>query len=816
MALSQTTQRSPVWLTQGLLRRIRHGQRLDAADRKWHASTATPYDPPLTYGGWLQAKALGAKIASILRIKEEEVEAEAKEQASGDDGRQSSSPKHKRKRKRFDIVIHSSPFLRCVQTAVGVSAGLAENPPLLREAGLSARRLSRSDTSPLARPKLSVTAESPIPGAIPIGSSVPRASTAPRTGMIDASVKVHVRKSVLRLDAFLGEWLSTEYYDLVVPPPSSKMVDNAKLELLRREYYDSYPHLRAHANSMGAVPGSGHLWGARQNKDLEPGSLENLPVLPPALLERASPATSSLSQRRVSFSVREPRPHPLGYVAPVPAFAMSPNSQIPPGYVSHAKDACVLFDYQWDSAVKPLSWGDGGQFPEEWNAMHLRFRGGLQSMVDWYMNTDEPTKMVTKLPSPPQKGDATPKPRRGSMSSENAIDETDESESGEAAHEESDEEDVEFDVEPVVIIISHGAGCNALIGAITHQPALMDVGLASLTMAVRRPDWQLKVPTTVGSAPSLPIHRCYDLVLTANTEHLRASSLLSPHQSRSPSIAYAAGGASPSLSRGRLAASSLGSGTGANNSSSLDPYQGGLPGGSRASSANAALGSIRRPSHVSTSVPRTTAGATMAGAGGPSVSNTATASPIRQPSDTPVSPGPVSVGLWSPRRQSSARTSSVSSSDDKKTHPAISETVPSGSASPGMPKVGVVSTASPTSTTVTLPIRSHAATDGASSPRDAGSPSTGAATRPSPVVGISPDLDLDLPVFSLLGGQGLGTGVGGLWGPPPSAAIALGPSSSPATSSGRRTAPSSRKSTLEVVASNAAGSSGSGSPRGVA
>ncbi|KAI5298003.1 hypothetical protein KEM56_004385, partial [Ascosphaera pollenicola] len=54
----------------------RHGTRLDSVDKHWHLTSPTPYDPPLTYGGWTQARALGAKIASLLIRLELEFEAQ--------------------------------------------------------------------------------------------------------------------------------------------------------------------------------------------------------------------------------------------------------------------------------------------------------------------------------------------------------------------------------------------------------------------------------------------------------------------------------------------------------------------------------------------------------------------------------------------------------------------------------------------------------------------------------------------------------------------------------------------------------------------
>lgn len=51
----------------------RHGARIDAVDKEWHLTSPTPYDPPLTYGGWIQGRALGARIASLLKAREDSV-----------------------------------------------------------------------------------------------------------------------------------------------------------------------------------------------------------------------------------------------------------------------------------------------------------------------------------------------------------------------------------------------------------------------------------------------------------------------------------------------------------------------------------------------------------------------------------------------------------------------------------------------------------------------------------------------------------------------------------------------------------------------
>ncbi|EAQ87774.1 hypothetical protein CHGG_04393 [Chaetomium globosum CBS 148.51] len=437
---------------------VRHGYRLDAADKQWHLSSPTPYDPPLTYSGWQQAKSLGSRIASIIRERVQEDERA---------GSQNTDAAVKPKRKRYEVVLHSSPFLRCIQTSIAISAGLAQDSAPF-ESPSSSETTSPTRTSPTdGRPKPTLVTN--------LGSSA------------------NIRKSVLRLDAFLGEWLSPSYFEFITPPPESvMMLASAKADLLRREDYTHYPNSVSHHHSSS----QGQLWSpsARESsaspfssgQKEEFGSMTNL---------AASPATGSSAGGQRNRQAREE----TGYVSPVPHYAISSNNNIPIGYVSHARDACVMVDYQWHSTRSLLDWGDGGSYPEEWAAMHKRFRAGAQSLVDWYSTADRPTRPVTK-----------------SVRSE--------------PDNESNDEDVE--VESIVIMVSHGAGCNALIGAITHQPVLMDVGMASLTMAVRKPVTE-SLGSLKESGATPPVHELYDLKLFANTDHLR-SPTDTPTNSRAP------------------------------------------------------------------------------------------------------------------------------------------------------------------------------------------------------------------------------------------------------------------------------------------
>ncbi|KAK4125608.1 hypothetical protein N657DRAFT_678698 [Parathielavia appendiculata] len=545
---------------------VRHGYRLDAADKQWHLSSPTPYDPPLTYSGWQQAKSLGARIASIIRerVQEEELGADL----GADD-----VPK----RKRYEVVLHSSPFLRCIQTSIAISAGLAQ------------------DSTPFEPSRSRATATTPA--ALSDGRPKPTVVTdMPNTKPADP---VNIRRSVLRLDAFLGEWLSPDYFEYITPPPKSvMMLASAKADLLRREDYAQYPHFTSHQHSNS----QGQLWSPTvRESSASPSNGGQTSPLGPMANFTSSPTHPGISSRSDQLAHQRP----AGYVSPVPHYAVSSNNTIPPGYVSHARDACVAIDYQWDSTRSAMDWGDGGTFPEEWPSMHKRFRFGVQSLVDWYSTADKPTQPVTKTVR---------------------TEPSDDSAGG--------EDDVE--TEAVVILVSHGAGCNALIGAITHQPVLMDVAMASLTMAVRKPN--------VGQFDSIeisknipPIHELYDLKLFANTDHLR-SPVATPTGSKSSSMLEAM-----NTIRGRHSSFS----------STMNGFSWKDSAGSRNSSANAALNGLRSGPNKDTTVPRLSFGASTtvprlsfgASTGGITVGSGVTSFASARPSGLGRTG---SAGLWSP------------------------------------------------------------------------------------------------------------------------------------------------------------------------
>ncbi|KAI0466894.1 hypothetical protein F4859DRAFT_287770 [Xylaria cf. heliscus] len=599
---------------------VRHGNRLDAADKQWHLSSPTPYDPPLTYGGWTHSRNVGARIAAILR---DDLVADAPSEPSS-----SASPSAP-KRRRFRVVLHSSPFLRCVQTSIAISAGLAVNPafssapPNIAEPvpprAASFRLTQASSFSNPAPTKSRPDVAVPVLVPVPVVVTTEASSHDDKGG--------HFEKAVLRLDPFLGEWLSPEYFEHITPPPKSAlMLATAKAELLRRSSYHDYPHFHHRVHSSA----SSHLWGNisghSHNGDLGTPPAHSAHSTSPfdtlSHIADSIPNGEGHSNGHLNLEGAQGTPHnhnhnhhqSHGYVHPVPSYALSTSEPIPRGYVAHARDACVSIDYQWDSSRDSLDWGDGGTLPEEWASMHQRFRKGLRRLVDWYGSTEDAGHMVTRMAHASQPSE-----------SDYAV---------------GDDEDDE--IEDVVVLVSHGAGCNALIGAITQQPVLADVAMSSLTMAKRRADFDaenisltrqksLSSLDTAHLMSRATFPEMYDLKLFANTDHLatpstpahnRTTSLSRPNSRSRPSSGYTS--ALKEINFGSLYGNSSGNG--------------------RDQSANASLGSMRRSSGgqsltMRPSVYNANSEGVTVGSG---VSSFSVTRPDRSGSGT--------WGLWSPRR----------------------------------------------------------------------------------------------------------------------------------------------------------------------
>ena len=483
----------------------------------------------MTYGGWRQSQALGARIANIIQLRENTTSAHSSrghQDGSGAEGGSEEGESHNHnhnhnpecpgRRRKHKIVIHSSPFLRCVQTSIAISAGIAQNPESHKVDSHSpfVKASPHSGSSHIQANQDGKSSHlSPIPE--------------PENGVVfrrnqRRESKSHQARPLLRVDSFLGEWLSPDYFDKITPPPESKlMVASAKAELLHEE--DSIETIGAStrvAVSHGNFPGgwgSPVLTSSKVKTIAEHVSLGDVQSLNEALprLGRANSHSNGHPKKRSNLNFgkdkdQSPREENVRYVAPTPSYAISPSQPIPQGYVAHARDACVEVDYQWDSLRPPLQWGDGGCYGEEWSSMHKRFRKGLHEMISWYRYRDHNPNAMTRTLSQ-------------GLPNQQASEEQDEGE-----------------MDTVLVLVTHGAGCNALIGALTNQPVLIDVGMASLTVATRKVVGYRRVPS-----PSEPRHQTspnrrrnsnfdfgisddYDVNIIASTDHLRAGSQFLP------------------------------------------------------------------------------------------------------------------------------------------------------------------------------------------------------------------------------------------------------------------------------------------------
>ncbi|KAI9684354.1 MAG: hypothetical protein M1829_002164 [Trizodia sp. TS-e1964] len=369
---------------------------------------------------------------------------------------------------------------------------------------------SPQEASP-TRPELSVpTSPKFLEGPTSAGLAAKPIVLAPNVSPQSAN---DIPKATLRIDAFLGEWLSPDYFDLITPPPGSlMMVAGAKADLLRRAEDIEHLHEKSPGTNklrQGRFPGG---WcSATADIEEEDGPFSSLPALRQALPERdrsgSHSSSSSIDSPNSLKGVAKLGPGLLPasqarYQPPIPTYAISQSDPIPTGYVAHARDACISVDFQWDSMREPLGWGNGGEYGEEWSSMHQRFRKGLHHLIAWY------------------RADGGIPPIAGSRDTIHSL------------VRENNQDEGNESVETVVILVTHGAGCNALIGALTNQPVLLDVGMASLTMAFRKA--LINLPFNPPSPGRPQNHQrisgdgglsdVYEVKLIASTEHLRAGS----------------------------------------------------------------------------------------------------------------------------------------------------------------------------------------------------------------------------------------------------------------------------------------------------
>lgn len=344
-----------------------------------------------------------------------------------------------------------------------------------------------------------------------------------------------IPRALLRVDPFLGEWLSPEYFDKITPPPESKlMVASAKGELRRQ----GDPIDMLHIANRTVTGRSNHLWGGGASSARSYSSDEDTPLNDMTSLSKNTPrfnranshhvgdpsTMTKSSMRLTTRGDRSPNPERSYYVPLTPSYAVSPSQPIPHGFVAHARDACVNVDYQWDSLRPPLEWGHGGEYGEEWSNMHRRFRRGLHEMIIWY-RSHEPSETLEPISDVPSQSQ-TSSSSLGSQDTENSAS-TPECHGSDGSGDD--------DVDTVLVLVTHGAGCNALIGALTNQPVLLDVGMASLTMFVRKSIDYKRVASPaskMGTSPSrrrqssidLGLAEDYEMKIVASTDHLRPGS----------------------------------------------------------------------------------------------------------------------------------------------------------------------------------------------------------------------------------------------------------------------------------------------------
>lgn len=446
-------------------------------------------------------------------------------------------------------MIHSSPYLRCVQTSTAVAAGISQyKPPAVPQLSVPTPSKDKVEATEKASP-----VKPPQTSTYSLRPSTLEPLADPKTNMV-AKPPTGPAKILLRIDAFLGEWLSPDYYEDITPPPNSTlMVAGAKADLLRRGDY--IQEMSTAKSTKGFFPGGwvgkGISIAGPQGDSVTPPAKSALASVSP-LRERASSQGSTTLQRTrsrenvASFAPPGPPAKIRLYESPVPSYSVSPADPIPRGYFAHAREACLSVDFQWDSMRPPQEWGDGGEYGDEWSTMHKRFRRGLAGMMQWYREhgADMPKNQISGFmfreplrltPVPAAKRATEPFP-----SFDGGVDGDD-------------------DEELVLILLTHGAGCNALLGAISNQPVLTDISLASLSMAVRRDVPRAPTEPTIHerrlSVVDPGMSDTYDLKVMASVDHLKPgvdpSKLRSQSQANSPAILP-----SPSLdSRRRFAGS---------------------------------------------------------------------------------------------------------------------------------------------------------------------------------------------------------------------------------------------------------------------
>ncbi|KAI9030946.1 histidine phosphatase superfamily [Phycomyces nitens] len=155
---------------------IRHGERIDHVNKTWQPDPRDGiWDPPLSSTGHRQAEQTGSRLVDLLL----------------DRGI---------KPQKALVVIYTSPFLRCVETAIGIASGMAKHH-------------TQEQAGSLLRP-------------------------------------------ILRLDLGLGEWLSDKFFNEVCP--AQLMISRRQEALARRQAMTyaaaAHPHRLFPKGSLDTLP----------------------------------------------------------------------------------------------------------------------------------------------------------------------------------------------------------------------------------------------------------------------------------------------------------------------------------------------------------------------------------------------------------------------------------------------------------------------------------------------------------------------------------------------------------------------------------
>jgi hypothetical protein len=189
-----------------------------------------------------------------------------------------------------------------VQTSTAVAAGISQyQPPTTPQLGVPTPPKEKDgvlgkSTMKAPRDKLPLQPKTFEPLADPNLKLLPKPHAGPE-------------RILLRIDAFLGEWLSPDYYaDITTPPNSTMMVAGAKADLLRRgDYIQEQPNPNS---SKGNFPGGwmGNKMAVNNTRSTGKGAMASLAQAAP-LRERSSSYSLCRERSQRKHPRRLSRPH---------------------------------------------------------------------------------------------------------------------------------------------------------------------------------------------------------------------------------------------------------------------------------------------------------------------------------------------------------------------------------------------------------------------------------------------------------------------------------------------------------------------------